>query len=78
MKAKKYFENVKKFIFVEKRIYFAEIEYDTKLHTAGEVARAYAERFPEDGKFSYEYDIIGVNHGVCKLFREKCYDFVEK
>lgn len=77
MKVKKVF-NMKRFVFVEKRIYFAEIEYNCKTHTASEIAKAFKAKFPDEEAFSYEYDIIDVNKGICRLYREKCFDFVER
>lgn len=78
MKVRKDIFGMKRYTFVEKRIYFAEIEYDCNRHTATEVAKAYAVKHPEEEKFLYEYDIVTTNVGVCRLYREKCYDFIEK
>lgn len=78
MKVRKEVFGMKRYTFVEKRIYFAEIEYDCHLYTASEVARAYAVKYPESGKFSHEYDLISKNVGVCRLYREKVFDFIEK
>lgn len=78
MKVRKEIYGMKRFTFVERRIYFAEIEYNCHLYTPSEVARVYAEKYPESGNFSYEYDIISTNVGLCRLYRERVFDFIEK
>lgn len=68
---------MKKFTFEEKRIYIAEIEYNNQQTSAVYVFNAYQERFPEDG-LKYDYEFINCGLSVCRIYRETCFDFVEK
>ena len=68
---------MRKLEFVEKRIYIAEIEYNNQKTTAIGVFNAYKERFPEEG-LKYDYEIVRGCLSVCRIYKESCFDFVEK
>lgn len=68
---------MKKFIFEEKRIYIAEIEYNGIRTAAHQVFKAYKERFPGDD-LKYDFAIVGGDIFVCRIYKESCFDFVEK
>ena len=68
---------MKKFTFEEKRIYIAEIEYNNQKTASIHVFNAYKERFPEEG-LKYEYEIVEGCLSVCRIYKESCFDFVER
>lgn len=68
---------MKKYIFEERRIYIAEIEYNNQQTSAILVFNAYKERFPEEG-LKYDYEIVEGCVSVCRVYKESCFDFVEK
>jgi hypothetical protein len=68
---------MKKLIFEERRIYIAEIEYNNTKTASCQVFNAYKERFPEDG-LKYDYEILSGETSVCRIYKESCFDFVEK
>lgn len=68
---------MKKYMFVEKRIYIAEIEYNGIKTAAHKVFNAYKERFPEDG-LKYDFEIVSGDMFVCRIYKESCFDFIDK
>jgi hypothetical protein len=68
---------MRKFTFEEKRIYIAEIEYNDQQTSAVFVFNAYRERFPEDG-LKYDYEFVSGCLSICRIYKESCFDFVEK
>lgn len=69
---------MKKYTFEEKRIYLAEIKYNCNTHTAGNVFKAFIEKYSEYKECKYEWEIIEVNKGICRIYSESCYDFIEQ
>lgn len=68
---------MKKFKYVEKRIYILEVTFDHNTHNAFSVHEALKKSHPEYKDTEYEYTYIDRNTGLIKVFRESTYDFVE-
>ena len=68
---------MKKFKFVEKRIYLLEVTFDHNIHNAFEVHKALTKSRPEYKNTDYEYTYIDGDTGLIKVFEKSAYDFVE-
>lgn len=68
---------MKKFKFVEKRIYLLEVTFDHTKNSAMDVHDALIKRHPDYKGTDYEYIYKDYTTGIIKVFRESTYDFVE-
>ena len=68
---------MKKFNYIEKRIYIAEITFNHKKHHAFDVHEALQASHPEYEGTSYEYEYKDKNTGVVRVYKNSVYEFVE-